>query len=254
MDSLGQGAHGIHELPHLGTVHLIPRPGSASPSVHGVPKCYDCTENTLPALCLYQFGFGGDWNLHSSNIHGQWAAKAFAHCPFLISETKPKTISVGFLRGDKNYLSASTGLSLQYIFIRCKYIYIYIILVKTYGSLTIKIHAQLWCGNVGITDSSGQSWRIHFHCHTRIWGLIFQWRPLVPVSPKHSHPGLVMAWWHCGVCSHGLTLELCWCVHLLCSIIVLCTSSHPTVPAEATIVSRTAPQIRILEEPLKVKT
>lgn len=52
----------------------------------------------------------------------EWAAMAFAHCPLLIPETRPETISVGFLRGDKNYLSDSTGLSLQYIFIRCKYI------------------------------------------------------------------------------------------------------------------------------------
>lgn len=35
---------------------------------------------------------------------------------------------------------------------------------------------------------------------------------------------------------------------------VLCTPSHPTVPAETTAVSGTAPQMRILEKPLKGKT
>lgn len=46
----------------------------------------------------------------------------------------------------------------------------YLLDVKTCESLTAETHAQFWRGNVGITYSAGQSWRTHFHCHTRIWG------------------------------------------------------------------------------------
>lgn len=48
VESLDQGAQRMHELPHLGTVHLFPCSGTASPRSMESPRA-DCTENTLPA-------------------------------------------------------------------------------------------------------------------------------------------------------------------------------------------------------------
>lgn len=74
---------------------------------------------------------------------------------------------------------------------------IYLLDVKTCESLTAKIHAQLWCGNVGIPtklDSPGELISIAIPgSEVGHNSLIVQWRPLVPVSPKHSHPGSAMA-------------------------------------------------------------
>lgn len=131
--------------------------------------------------------------------------------PTLDSRDQTWSISVGFLRGDANHLSDSTGLSLQiiYLFIRCKYIFIRCKNLWKFRSQN-PCSAMVWkCGEMW-KCSAGQSWRTHFHCHTRIWGwpqfFIFLVETTCPSFTKVLPPWI----------SHGtkalwcLTLELCW--------------------------------------------